>query len=709
GTLELGALAKNSFSANDLDILSMIAGQAAVALNNALLYEAEQQRVLELSGLANLAQSIGAVDDPLDLFGYLTESIAPLLDVEVLGFLVYDENRRLLAGRAPFLGLPDDIISWYHVTIEPESPAEKIWLSQQNIVTENAVASPQLIALGLHDLAQVASIRSTALTPLTAGGRMLGYLQAGNKRDGSLFNGDDLRLLSIIAGQAGPIIENVTLVADARRRAQRAETLRRIASLTGSTATLDEILKYSLQDLARLLQADMARIWLLDDNLGALRLDLGSAFGFPVEVSGHFTRLAVTDSRFKETATGSLKTHISNNVRTEKALAVFQPYFDRFEVLSAIDVPLIVRERAIGEIVIASRQSDYFKRGDLQSAATVAAQLAAAIEQATLYSQTDQNLRQKVEQMTALTRISRELNSTLELERLLQRVYDETLRTTGADCGTILLFELDEAAESSTENRPVVLQLGDAPKNGLHPLEQVVLTRGEAVMIDDFRSPQILEGLDASTRIYPAHEGVCSALVVPIAYQDRVAGLIHLHANAPQRFDDASRQIGEALAVQAAIALGNAHRYQELRSRSEQLNRRVDTLSKLFETSQILQSEQPLESALGAIAGAIRASTPFDIVLISVMDPDTDSLCRVASAGIPPQAMLELQARRQLWPAISQLLTPEYCFGQTYFIPVERMPVLPLDVHTVTLLPEQAPSDLSAWHPEDLLLAPLYD
>ena len=44
GTLELASLSKNGFTACDLEILSMLSGQAGVALNNALLFQQEQQR-----------------------------------------------------------------------------------------------------------------------------------------------------------------------------------------------------------------------------------------------------------------------------------------------------------------------------------------------------------------------------------------------------------------------------------------------------------------------------------------------------------------------------------------------------------------------------------------------------------------------------------------------------------------------------------------
>jgi len=57
GTLELASHTPKAFTQNELDILRMLAGQVATALQNALLYAQEQQRARELSGLANLSKA----------------------------------------------------------------------------------------------------------------------------------------------------------------------------------------------------------------------------------------------------------------------------------------------------------------------------------------------------------------------------------------------------------------------------------------------------------------------------------------------------------------------------------------------------------------------------------------------------------------------------------------------------------------------------
>jgi PAS domain S-box-containing protein len=703
GTLELASFRKEGFSQVDLGMLRVLAGQAAVAVHNAVVYEAEQKRVRELEGLSDLAKAVSAVLDPQDLYNRLLNSILPLFSVEVLGFLIYDEERRILAAQAPFKGAPQDLLDDIWVELPANSQGALIFQSMETIVSRDAPEDERIQGLGLQHAARWTGISHMVLAPLTSGGRPVGYLQLGDKLDGTPFDGDDLRLVAIIAGQAAPIIDNANLLKQSRLRAQRAETLRRIASLTGSNATLDEILKYSVLDLARLIQADMAGIFMLDPAAGELHLNKASLFGVETETASRLSRIPIEDPQFPLTVTGSLKQFITGDTSKAKILPIYQPLVNGLEVKSVIDVPLVVRERGIGELMLGSRKPNFFNHGDAVSAATAAGQLASAIEQATLASQTDESLRQRIGQLTALTRISREITNTLDLNTVMRRVYDELLRTTRADCGTLLLFELEEEV---TNPPRIALHLGDPPAEKLHPLELVVLQRGEAVIVDDFNQPA--EAVDQ--QLEAAHPGIRSALVVPIAYQGQVAGLIHLHGRSARLFDETARQIGESLAIQAAIALGNANRYHEQVLRSELLNRRVETLSKLYESSQALQTEEELDAALDAIAYGIQSATPFEVVLVSVYDADTRNLQRTAGVGIPLTTLAELRARPQPWKSVLALLEERFQLGKAYFIPHEQTPVIPADLHTLTILDQdESPQAEERWHPDDMLLLPLYD
>lgn len=699
GTLELGSLSPNALQQNDLDLVRMLAGQAASALHNSLLYQAEQRRSTELASLAALSHAFGSLRDPKDLYSRLVQNIAPLFKVEMLGFLIYNEAQRIMEGQTPFKGIPPQFLGLYDIPMPPNSPAEQLLLNQDVLLTENAAEDARWIDMGLEHITRSASMRDTVLVPLTSSGRLLGYLQASNHQDGSnTFTAEELHLLTIIANQAAPVIENATLVLQSRLRAQRAEALRRIASLASSAANLDEILQFSLQELVRLLRAEVGAIFLVDQLRQELVLHRKSAMEFIKETPGLSGRLSITDPQYHLTMTGSLHTLFTGRLSEEKTLLPFYHQFAAaLKIESAIVVPLVVRDHGIGEIWLGNRIPDTFDRNDLQVIATAAGQLAGVVEQSYLAAQTDDSLRRRVEQLTALTRISRELSTTLDLRYLLHMVYDEALQTNRAECGTILLF--DPSAPSLAE-ASIQFFVGDPPDIEHLPLEQGSLAAGEPLVVQDY----------ARAAVQPPHGGVQSALVVPILYQQRVAGLIDLHSPNPDWFDDAAVEITQALAVQASIVLGNALQFQEQSLRGEMLNRQVETLAILLDTSRALQPDLSLGEALNLIAAGIQQAAQFQIVLISICHPQTAMLQRLAQAGIPEPTWEELQAHQQPWSGIEKLLDPQYRVSQSYFIPADRHVHVPEEVQVVTLLPlvDLAPVE-EAWDPSDFLLIPLQD
>ncbi len=700
GTLEAGQNGGASFGAHDLDLLKLVSGQAAVAIRNAALYEEEQSRTVELAGLANIAQAVGAIQEPKDLFGHLVESIVPLFNAEIVGFLLYDERRRILEGQIPFRGLPSQIVEVYRTTVPPNSPAERILLDLKPVLTLDATKDDNWRSLGLTNVAVATSLRDSALVPIVSAGRMMGYLQVSHHRDGTpSFSARELRLMNTVADQAAAIIENALLVQQSRIRSQRSEALRRIASLSASSATMDEMLKYSMQELVHLFGADTGGIFLLDDERGQLRLHRESVSGVSDETVNSFSRLYVDDPEYLLTVSHSRKPFVSGHLSTDpRVLSLYRPMISALQIESSVMAPLMVRERCIGELMLGSRKMDYFSMDDLQVITTAANQIASAVENASLLSQTDEALRNRVDQLTAISRVSRELAASLDLKRLLDVIHDESLRVMHADCGTIFLFDLEKLAE----NPHIVLSVGCCSSEpGLSLLERSVLETGQPLVVADFN---ISGGR-------PPHKGVRSAMVVPITHQGQTAGLISLHGIRPSFFETSSLELIETLASQAAIAINNARQYQDERQRAELLRRRADTLSKITDVSYALHREQPLEQALHDIATGIRESTPFRVVLISIYEDETAVLRRVTGVGLSQDTLNELMARKQPFTSVQQLMKPEFKIGRAYFIPADQTPIMPPDVHYVyaSYQPQTSAPKQDAWDPDDFLLIPLED
>lgn len=696
GTLEAGQMSSAAFGPHDLNLLRLIGGQAAVALRTARLYEEERKRGAELAGLANLNRALGSVSDMQEVFARLVDSVAPLFQAEIIGFLLYDEEKRTLEAKMPFRGLPPAFVEVYRSTVPPGSPAERLLESRQPILAMNAVTDDNWRALGLANAATAASLRENALIPLIASGRTLGYFQVGHHTRGvSAFTADELRLMNIVANQAAAIIENVLLVQQARARAHRADALRRVASLAGSSATLGEVLKYSVRELAHLFQADAGAIYLMDEMSGALQLRPESLYGVSGGLNGSFTQIFMNDPAYVHTVSSSRKPLLSGRISADRnELGVYRPLADALGVESVIVVPLVAREQSVGELILGSAKTDHFNSYDIQIVSTAAGLLASAVESAALVSQTDDSLRRRIELFSALVRISHELGASLDVNHLLRVARDESMRALNADCASIFLFE--SAAEA--DDPQVETIVGCEERRDLTSVERMALKSGEPQIVD-----YPLHGVLAAP-----HDGVGSAVIAPIIHQTRALGLMNLHSARHDFFSAQALELAKPLAAQIGIALNNARRFQAEKQRGELLRRRSETLVRLTGVGYDLLHDQPLDHALQIIARGIRDTTPFRVVLVSVLEPDTKMLRRATAVGIPQETFNELQARKQPLASVQQLMRKEFAISRSYFIPVDQRPVVPTDLHLVTL-DASAPASASdnAWDPDDLLLVPL--
>ena len=217
----------------------------------------------------------------------------------------------------------------------------------------------------------------------------------------------------------------------------------------------------------------------------------------------------------------------------------------------------------------------------MQIASTAAGQLSTAIENLKVGSQTDQALHEQVGQLITIARVSRELNASLDINQLLEILRDEAVRSTNADCGSVLLLDPEAAAD----NPRVIKSNGCSSNAELSPFERSAIEKAKSFLVSDFDR----EGF------FPPHAGIHSALVVPLTHQKRLIGLLQLHSEEPAHFNAEGLDFVETLAFQAATALSNASTYQSELQRSEVLRRRADTLVQLSNVSYSINPDVPLE------------------------------------------------------------------------------------------------------------------
>jgi GAF domain-containing protein len=698
GTIELASQVPEGFTDGDKEVLEILAGHAVIALQNSITHHREQIRSKEMTGLAELAQVGRAIQSGENIYQQLLSTISPLIDVEIFGFLILNESNNFLEGQIPFQGFPTQFTELYRAELTPETKGKEIWNEQDVIITDDFSEDSPMGALGLAPLAQAAAMQETVLVPLPSGGRSLGYLQAANKTDGSRFTEDDLRLLRIVAGQVAPILENAALIQQSRIRAQRAEALRRVASLAGSDATTDEILKFSLIELTRFLHTKTAFVLLMDEDLNILQLHSLSALGIPQDKHESITRQLAAMMGMGQTVTETSTPLISSDVLIDPSLPrVYQNLQTHLpDVHSLLIVPLVVSGRSIGEIFVGSTERNFFDEHDNQSLSTAADQLANAIERTSLLNQTDQTLQRRVEQLTTLNRITRQINATQNIDQILQMVYSEALRVSRADSAGVFLLKQIEQGTASDE---ITLRYGRTPEN-LTTLDIEALSHRDGLTIEEF----------ATGKFVPEDPNHRSALLIPILHMGKPIGLIRLFSKQPQHFDQSTIDVLQSLAIQTGFTISNIYRFQEVAGQSSQLVQQANALKRVLSTRKVTHIDKTLPEVLTDVARAIQTSTQFEVVVIYTYDPVYKVVSPQAYRGLSQEDFNTIADSSYQWEKIMQLAQSRFKHGRAYMVPFDQITDAPTLIPEFAMFDFTVPTDTEkAWLPGDRLILPFYD
>src|SRR5260221_769904 len=133
------------------------------------------------------------------------------------------------------------------------------WWYSNNVRNDDVVREA-----GLLNLAEAVGVRTTALVPMMVSNRRFGVVQASNKRDGSGFSENDVRLLAIFASQAAIVVENARLYDEEQRRAEELGGLQQISQAIGVLRNTDELYGQINERIARLMNVQMCGILLYD-------------------------------------------------------------------------------------------------------------------------------------------------------------------------------------------------------------------------------------------------------------------------------------------------------------------------------------------------------------------------------------------------------------------------------------------------------------
>lgn len=172
-------------------------------------------------------------------------------------------------------------------------------------------------------------------------------------------------------------------------------------------------------------------------------------------------------------------------------------------------------------------------------------------------------------QLTALHAISEAVNRSLDLDALLKLALERVLDVMRLDAGDVRLIQ----------DGRLVLRSAHSMSQDFTAAEQIVplgrcqcgqaAQRGEVLIVEDLVAAQNLAGTACACERFGA------VLSVPVQTTERVVGLIHAASRTPRAFDDADRDLLNAIGQQIGVAIERAQFHEQLKTLNAALEARV--------------------------------------------------------------------------------------------------------------------------------------
>lgn len=144
---------------------------------------------------------------------------------------------------------------------------------------------------------------------------------------------------------------------------------------------------------------------------------------------------------------------------------------------------------------------------------------------------------------------------------------------------------------------------------------------------------------------------------------------------------------------------------------NENINERIKVLTKKMNTlqrlSSLLQSTFELSRVLDIISKYISDSLGFQVVLLSLYNEQENVFVRSSQFGLDKKVFEKLKAQKLPYKKVQQLMSDKFKISKSYYISHKESGIIKVKDLSY-ILPDENPSEYSHWHPEDILLIPLY-
>ncbi|RPJ27789.1 MAG: GAF domain-containing protein, partial [Chloroflexi bacterium] len=567
GLLFVNFLEAHYFSDSELEAVNLFAKQAAIAIENARLYENLALRLEESSTLQKVGTSLTDTRDLNLVLDRVLQAAFELIHADEANILFYDEGKdefRVDALMSRGIGLP--LQSYQTRTRQHDGYTYEIIKSKKHVSIPDTTLDPRINPVTLQK-----GRRAAVGVPLIGRESPVGVLWMHWKTPHQISERDE-RLLTAIAGQAAVSIENANLFdqlkAENVRRNEESQALQRVGISLTESIELQEVLQRVLQAALELVHGDEDSILFYDEARDEFDSNALMCAGLVQPLQTYQTRVRQRKGLAYQIVKEREPVFIPDTLLDPR---ISQVAIDKGR-RATVGVPLLDHDGPVGVLWVNWKATRQVSSSEASLLTALASQATVAIKGAKRYEE----IQRKTAHLEAVHEAGKVISAAsvgLDRQQVLDRILEQAIEcVTGVDgskasVGTIQLLE-----EETNELVVKSVFPQEYPQRSIEKFDHIFLdpkktqtarigVTGRAVLT---RQAQLVPDVSQDEDYIVHNEDTKSELAIPLLDNGKVIGVMDVESSELNAFDELDKDSLSLLVDLAVVALRNAEQAEQL-------------------------------------------------------------------------------------------------------------------------------------------------